>query len=49
MIVFDYNDVVGFEEIMNCEGDKIVVVIFELVVGNMGCVLLSEGFLWSFE
>ncbi len=46
-IVLSYNDVAGLEKTFAAEGDKIAGVIFEPVVGNMGCVLPTDQFLKS--
>lgn len=46
-IVLHYNDVAALETTFAAEGDKIAGVIFEPVVGNMGCVLPSDQFLES--
>lgn len=44
-IVLQYNDVDGLIAAFEKEGDKIAGVIFEPVVGNMGCVLPTDSFL----
>ncbi len=43
-IVAEYNSPEGLKEIFAAQGDKIAGVIFEPVVGNMGCVIPSEAF-----
>ncbi len=44
-LVLQYNDVVGLEAAFAEHGQQIAAVIFEPIVGNMGCVLPSEAFL----
>jgi glutamate-1-semialdehyde 2,1-aminomutase len=44
-IVARYNDVEGLEAIFKQHGDRIAGVIFEPIVGNMGCVVPSREFL----
>lgn len=44
-LVLNYNNPAGFESAMNEHGDRIAAVIFEPVVGNMGCVPASGEFL----
>jgi len=46
-IVLQYNDPEGVENAFKSEGDKIAGVIFEPIVGNMGCVLPTDQFLKS--
>lgn len=46
-IVLDYNDVAQLKQAFEEYGDQIAGVIFEPVVGNMGCVLPSAEFLQS--
>ena len=46
-IVLQYNDPEGVENAFKQEGDKIAGVIFEPIVGNMGCVLPTDQFLKS--
>jgi len=46
-IVLSYNDVTSLEKTFADEGEKIAGVIFEPVVGNMGCVLPTDQFLNS--
>ena len=44
-VVLHYNDVQTLEATFAAEGDEIAGVIFEPIVGNMGCVVPSETFL----
>jgi len=44
-LVLEYNDVAGLEAAMKEHGERIAAVIFEPVVGNMGCVVPREEFL----
>lgn len=44
-IVLHYNDVESLESTFAAAGDQIAGVIFEPIVGNMGCVLPTESFL----
>ncbi|MEQ9379536.1 MAG: glutamate-1-semialdehyde 2,1-aminomutase [Pirellulales bacterium] len=44
-LVLEYNDVAGLQEAFEQHGKKIAGVIFEPVVGNMGCVVPSDEFL----
>jgi glutamate-1-semialdehyde 2,1-aminomutase len=44
-IVARYNDVEGLETIFKQHGDRIAAVIFEPIVGNMGCVVPTREFL----
>ncbi len=46
-IVLPYNSVEAVEQAFKQEGDRIAGVIFEPVVGNMGCVLPTDQFLQS--
>ena len=43
-LVLDYNDVPGLEAAFASRGDTIAGVIFEPIVGNMGCVVPSKEF-----
>ncbi len=44
-LVLPYNDVAALEAALNEHGSRIAAVIFEPVVGNMGCVVPSPAFL----
>ncbi len=44
-LVLDYNDVTGLQQAFNEHGPRIAAVIFEPVVGNMGCVIPTAEFL----
>ncbi|HEY2411327.1 MAG TPA: glutamate-1-semialdehyde 2,1-aminomutase [Pirellulaceae bacterium] len=44
-IIARYNDVAGLEAIFKQHGDRIAGVIFEPIVGNMGCVVPTREFL----
>lgn len=44
-IVLQYNDVAGLEQAFRERGSQIAAVIFEPVVGNMGCVVPTKQFL----
>jgi glutamate-1-semialdehyde 2,1-aminomutase len=44
-LVLQYNDVPGLEAAFAAHGTKIAGVIFEPVVGNMGCVIPTDAFL----
>lgn len=46
-IVLHYNDVAGLEACFQTQGEQIAGVIFEPIVGNMGCVVPSDSFLHS--
>jgi glutamate-1-semialdehyde 2,1-aminomutase len=46
-IILQYNDATAVEETFRNQGDQIAGVIFEPVVGNMGCVLPTDQFLKS--
>ncbi len=46
-LVLQYNDVAGLETAFAEQGPRIAGVIFEPVVGNMGCVVPTEAFLMS--
>ena len=43
-LVLPYNDPTALEEAFARVGDRVAAVIFEPVVGNMGCVVPSEEF-----
>jgi glutamate-1-semialdehyde 2,1-aminomutase len=43
-LVLPYNDPLALEEAFASAGDRIAAVIYEPVVGNMGCVVPSEAF-----
>ena len=43
-LVLPYNDSAALEEAFARIGDRVAAVIFEPVVGNMGCVTPSEEF-----
>ncbi|REK19527.1 MAG: glutamate-1-semialdehyde-2,1-aminomutase [Planctomycetota bacterium] len=44
-LVLQYNDVAGLERAFDEHGKRIAAVIFEPVVGNMGCVVPTQAFL----
>jgi glutamate-1-semialdehyde 2,1-aminomutase len=46
-LVLPYNDPTALEEAFSRVGDRIAGVIFEPVVGNMGCVVPSEAFCFA--
>ncbi len=46
-LVLAYNDAAALEDAFARVGDRIAAVIFEPVVGNMGCVVPSEAFRWA--
>jgi glutamate-1-semialdehyde 2,1-aminomutase len=46
-LVLPYNDPMALEEAFGREGDRIAAVIFEPVVGNMGCVVPTNAFLFA--
>jgi glutamate-1-semialdehyde 2,1-aminomutase len=48
-LVLAYNDPDALEDVFEEHGDKIAAVIFEPVVGNMGCVIPSTDFLGTLQ
>jgi glutamate-1-semialdehyde 2,1-aminomutase len=44
-LIVEYNDVAALEETFARHGERIAAVIVEPIVGNMGCVLPTDGFL----
>ena len=48
-IVLAYNDANGLAEAFRERGNEIAAVIFEPIVGNMGCVVPTEEFLTAFQ
>jgi glutamate-1-semialdehyde 2,1-aminomutase len=43
-LVLPYNNPAALEDAFTCDGDRIAAVIFEPVVGNMGCVVPTDEF-----
>lgn len=48
-LILRYNDVAQLEEVFQSSGGEIAAVIFEPIVGNMGCVLPSTEFLTALQ